>query len=60
MKVETITQTIIKANEGYILTNGAAYGDTAVLGAGDSPDNWHEIPLEEYEAIKAEQEKEIN
>ena len=56
MKVETITQTVIRASEGHMLTNGVAYGESVVLGVGDSPDNWHEITLEEYEAIKAEQE----
>ena len=49
MKTQTIT--IIKADEGMILTNGNAYGATVALGALDSPENWHEITLEEYAAI---------
>lgn len=56
MKVETITQTVLVASEGHKLTNGAAYGESVVLGVGDTPDNWHEIPLVEYETIMAEQE----
>ena len=53
MKVETITQTVLRASEGRKLTNGNAYGDSVVLGAGDSPDNWHEITNEEYNVIMA-------
>lgn len=53
MKVETITQTVLRASEDHMLTNGTAYGETVTLGKGDSPDNWHEITLEEYEAVTA-------
>ena len=59
MRVETITQTVIRASEGHKLTNGVAYGESVVLGVGDSPDNWHEIPLEEYNRIMSEQENDI-
>lgn len=48
MKVETVTKTILRASEGHRLTNGTAYGETVVLGVGDSPDNWSEITVEEY------------
>lgn len=54
MKVETITQTVIRASESYMLTNGVAYGESVVLGVGDSPNNWHEISLAEYEEIMKE------
>ncbi len=57
MKIETVTQTILRANEGHKLTNGTAFGNSVVLGAGDRPENWHEITVEEYERIMAEQEK---
>jgi hypothetical protein len=49
MKIQTVT--ILYASEGMILTNGNAYGAIVSLGVGDSADNWHEIPLEEYAAI---------
>lgn len=57
MKVETITQTVIRASEGHKLTNGTSYGELVVLGVGDSPDNWHEIPIEEYNEIIAKNEE---
>ena len=57
MKVETITQTVLRASEGHILTNGVAYGEAVVLGVGDGPDNWYEITQEEYDAIMAEDEE---
>lgn len=57
MKVETVTKTILRASEGHRLTNGTAYGETVVLGVGDSPDNWHEITIEEYNEILKEQEE---
>ena len=58
MKIETITQTVLRASEGHMLTNGIAYGETVALGKGDKPENWHEITIEEYERIKAEKESE--
>lgn len=57
MQIETIAQTILKASEGNKLTNGTAFGDSVVLGVSDSPENWHEIPLEEYNNKMAEQNK---
>ena len=60
MKIETITQTVLRASEGHKLTNGNAYGESVVLGVGDSPDNWHEITIDEYNAVIAAQENEIN
>ena len=41
----------IYASKGMMLTNGNAYGATVALGIGDSPENWHEITIEEYVAI---------
>ena len=52
---------ILKAKDGYILTNGDTYGSMVYLGAGDKQENWREIPIEEYnEIMKAEEEKAIN
>ena len=38
----------IYANEGKRLTNGVIFGKVIDLGAGDSPDNYHEITDAEY------------
>ena len=56
MDIKTKEYTVIVASEGYILTNGVAYGSSVALGMGDSPDNWHEITVEEYEKIMIEDE----
>ena len=60
MEIITVNQTILKASEGHKLTNGTAYGSSVVLGAGDSPDNWSEITIEEYNEIMNAQEDEEN
>lgn len=57
MIIESITQTVLRASEGRMLTNGTAYGKTVALGKGDSPDNWHEITIEEYNKIMAENDE---
>ena len=59
MEVNTKTYTILKASDGYVLTNGTSYGKSVVLGVGDSADNWHEITETEYEKILQEQEQQI-
>lgn len=55
MIVSTIEIRKITASNGMILTNGEAYGEEVYLGINDTPDNWYEIPQEEYERIMAEQ-----
>ena len=42
------------AADGMILTNGSTYGREVYLGNGDSPDNWWEITLDEYNKITEE------
>lgn len=42
---------VINASEGMILTNGEIYATRLVLGDWDSPDNYREIPKEEYEKM---------
>lgn len=55
MTETTITLRKLTASEGYVLTNGEAYGQEVYLGIYDSPENWHEITDAEYEAIMAAQ-----
>ena len=59
MTISTIELRKITASKGMILTNGEAYGEEIYLGINDTPENWYEIPIEEYEKIMAEQEAEI-
>lgn len=51
----TITLRKLTAANGYVLTNGEAYGEEIYLGKNDKPENWHEITVAEYEAILAAQ-----
>ena len=53
---ETIELRKLTADRGKVLTNGEAYGTEIYLGKGDSPENWHEITAEEYEAILVQQD----
>lgn len=58
MKIETSTTTILTASKGMVLTNGNTYCSRVRLGAADTPDNWHEITIEEYrEILKIEEEQ---
>ena len=49
---------VLTANDGMVLTNGEIYGKEIYLGAGTDPNSYHEITEAEYEAIKAQKEKE--
>lgn len=58
----TITQTqrtIIKADEGKILTNGTVYGTEIILSDTDSVQDYREITCEQYEEITASEETEV-
>ena len=46
---------MLTADEGKILTDGEVYGTIIALGKGDSPENYHEITVAEYEAFLAAQ-----
>lgn len=55
---------IIKPNDGCLLTQSAdvelqnrIFSDEIWLAATDSPDNWEDIPLDEAESIKKQQEE---
>lgn len=42
---------VLDASEGMLLTNGEIYAKKIELGDWDSPDNYREIPIEEYEKM---------
>lgn len=44
--------TVLKADEGMMLTNGETFGKVVYLGTNDSADNWHEITDEEAEKLQ--------
>ena len=54
------TRTVIYADEGMVLTNGEVYSTTIFLAEGENSEKYTEITKEEYEAILAETEKELN
>ena len=61
IKTKTVKLRILTAAGNMVLTDGESYssvGGTVYLGVNDSPDNWHEITVEEYNAIIAAQEAE--
>ncbi len=54
MTESTIKITKLTASEGYILTNGSAYGREVYLGKVDKADNWYEITRVQYDKILEE------
>lgn len=44
--------TMIKAEEGKVLTDGTNYCSSVLLREGETEDKWREITTEEYEIIK--------
>ena len=57
MKIETITQTILTADEGKYLFNGETYGKTAILPESANADEWYEITEAEYNGFMSKQEE---
>lgn len=55
----TINKNIITADEGFVLTNGEAYGEKIYLSSNDTLDNWHEITEEEYSKIEEERNNRV-
>lgn len=45
-------QTVLKADDGKLLTNGDTFGKVVYLGKNDSVDNWYEISDEKSEALQ--------
>ena len=43
----TIQDNILIPDEGKVLTNGEVYSSEVYLGIYDSPENWHEISIDE-------------
>ncbi len=49
-------QTVLKAEDGKVLTNGADFGKVVYIGKNDSIDNWHEITDEEAQELQKQEE----
>lgn len=48
---DSVKRKTIKASDGMMLTNGEIYALEIDLGDWDSEQNYHEIPIEEYERL---------
>ena len=66
-KVKQANVSILKPNEGCVLTQSAdvelqnrVFSEEIWLAATDAPENWKDIPIEEAEAIKKQQEEFAN
>ncbi len=59
MKIETVEQRILTADEGKYLTNGKTAGKTVVLPSNEDFSDWVEITQQEYDRLQAEQTAEL-
>ena len=57
MITKTITQLILIADEGKILTDANTYVDSVRLPEGNDGSNWREIAEQEYAQAIAQQER---
>lgn len=60
MQTETIKTTVLKSDNGKILTDGTIYGRTIYLAKNRSPEEFHEITEAEYEEIQKQNEAEAD
>lgn len=60
MKVNTIVQTVLTAEEGCYLTNGETYGRVVIIPSAEDAQNWQEITDEEYEKREETHEEDIS
>ena len=60
MKSEIITTTVLKADEGKILTDGEIFGKIIYLAKGRNAEEFHEITEAEYEEIQKQNEAEVD
>lgn len=54
----TEMQTVLKAEEGMMLTNGETFGKVVYIGKNDNASNWQEITVEEAEELQKLKESE--
>jgi len=52
--------TMLKAEEGKVLTDGMNYCSSVLLREGQTAEGWREITQEEYEEIIKEQEESVD
>lgn len=55
MKTEILKTTVLKADDGKILTDGSVYGKTIYLAANRTADEFYEIAEEKYEEFRADE-----
>lgn len=55
MKTEILKTTVLRADEGKILTDGSVYGKTIYLAANRTAAEFHEITEEKYKEFRADE-----
>lgn len=54
-----MNRVILKADKDFIYTDGEIYGSVICLALGLSGEEFYQIPIAEYEQIKAEKEEKL-